>query len=126
MEEEDEITTLMAKFKLTQECCSQQITEEHIYDISFVRGVEWKYLSHLKLSRQKLVHDIERKTGVNEDEKRHDYFSQWRDEKGSEATYGVLIEALLKAKSKLDAEYVCKLLQPSSEKKEPTSIIRSG
>lgn len=111
-EEIERASTLMVDFNLTEECCNQQITEKHIGDISCSK---WRLLyAHLEMGRS-VVDDIDRGSKT-EEEKRHDFFSCWRNEKGSRATYKVLIEALLKAKCRNDAEYVCKCVQASSRK----------
>ena len=52
--------------------------------------------------------DIDRKSV--EDEKRRDFLLKWTEEKGSKATYKVLISALLKIKCDKEAEGVCKLI----------------
>ena len=51
---------------------------------------------------------------MDEGEKRREFFLGWKEKKGSGATYGCLIRALLKIKSRQDAESICKLLQAST------------
>ena len=52
---------------------------------------------------------------MDEHQKREKFFSTWKENKGSEATYTKLIRALLTIESKEDAEFVCKLLQKQQE-----------
>ena len=61
-----------------------------------------------------IMRDIDCKE-MDEDQKRERFFSTWKGNKGSEATYAKLIHALLTIESKEDAEFVCKLLQKQHE-----------
>lgn len=61
---------------------------------------------------QNVADDIDRRP-VAEQEKRKDFFSQWKSSKGFNATYERLINALLDAKFRLDAEFLCCMLRDS-------------
>lgn len=114
------VSSLRTHYHLTEDCCDQQITEIHIDQISCSICRKWKLLVKYLGMNAIVVSDIDCKW-INEAEKRHFFFSEWRNEKGKEATYTVLIGALLKIKCGNDAEYVCKLLQsPPSTHLLPT------
>ena len=106
-------STLLKHYNVPEEKCSQQISDSHIEEISRCGCKDWKSLSpHLEMENI-VVEDIIRNSRLSEREKRHEFFLQWKDIKGSEATYQRLISALLKIKRRNDAELVCKLLQDS-------------
>ena len=56
-----------------------------------------------------VAEDIDR-SPKSEEEKRHTFFSTWKQVKGSIATYKALIIALLEVDCAEDAESVCKLV----------------
>ncbi len=62
---------------------------------------------------EKIVADDIACSFTTEEERRFEFFSEWKKRRGSEATYKSLICALLAIKSREDAEGVCKLLQAS-------------
>ena len=119
------VTSLVENYGLLPEKCDQQISDVHLEEISRCGCKDWKSLSPHMEMESILVDDICRHSQMSEREKRHDFFLQWRDLKGSEATYRKLISALLKIKSRNDAEMVCKLLQEASKCK-PTSQPQSS
>ena len=63
--------------------------------------------------RKIVVQDIDRLLGLSEEEKRLAFFKQWKREKGSEATYKKLIDALEEMDCREDVENVCRVLQSS-------------
>ena len=68
--------------------------------------------------------DIDRK-GIGESEKRLDYFTEWKEQKGSAATYKSLIRALLKIGCRDDAEYVYQLSQSSGSHSTSPALTTS-
>ena len=66
--------------------------------------------------RDIVVRDIDRE-GKPEEEKRVTFFKRWKRQKGSQATYKVLISALLQTKRREDAECVCELLKKFTPRK---------
>ena len=53
-----------------------------------------------------VVNDIERGKGHESDMRDH-FFTVWKSEKGTDATYKALISALLRIDCRKDTEYVC-------------------
>ena len=103
------MSSLLEQYQLEEEDVSKQVTDLHIDKISHSHCKKWKSLpAYLKMERI-IASDIDTKP-IEEEEKRKNFFFKWQDEKGSKATYKVLIEALLEMKCKEDAESVCKLL----------------
>ena len=97
---------------LQNEECNKQISDAHLERLSSKCCGKWRNLtSHLEMDSI-VKDDIDRKS-VCESEKRLDYFTEWKDQKGSAATYKSLIRALLKIDCRDDAEYVYKLSQSS-------------
>ena len=112
-----DLEPLIVKYVLTQEDLNKKVTDKHIEVISRSSCRKWKSLySHLEM---KPIHvgDIDCKE-MDEDQKRVKFFSTWKENKGSEATYTKLIRALLTIESKEDAESVCKLLHDEQQPKE--------
>ena len=95
----------------------EQVDERHLSEISHRCNCQWKTL-HPCLELPTDTKDaVEQEIGnldASEDEegKRLVLLSKWKDAKGSEATYKLLVGALLQAGCKDDAEMVCELIQP--------------
>ena len=88
----------------------QQVSDIHLERLSRTCCRKWRNLtSHLKLDRI-VMDDIDRRS-VKEGEKRLDFFTEWKEQKGSAATYKALIKALLNIGCRNDAEHVYKLSQ---------------
>ena len=106
---------LMEHYGQTEQDCSKVVSELHLDSFSrccCTRGT-WKALApHLEIERA-VVDDIDRRQ-VADEEKRSIFFYQWKQMKGSDATYMRLVAALLKTKHRLDAEELLKMLQGSS------------
>lgn len=85
---------------------NKQISDEHIEVISQDLCEKWRLLpAHLGLGTITIDDIIENEAG-----KRH-FFTTWKDQKGSEATYRSLVSALLEIECRKDAESVCELLK---------------
>ena len=109
------LESFIVRYRLTEEDVNKQITDEHIGVISSLSSLcsQWKSLPvHLGLATT-IVGDID-STPVTETEKKMDFFTTWKEEQGSNATYRKLIGALLEILCKRDAESVCQLLKSAS------------
>ena len=108
----DTAKQLIAQYRLTEEECSKVVSDLHLDLLaqSCCAGGAWKTLApHLEIQRA-IVEDIDRKQ-VDDNEKRSVFFYQWKQMKGSEATYMKLVRALLLIRRRMDAEELLKLLQ---------------
>ena len=101
------------QYQLKEEDVNEQVTDLHIHEISRSHCKKWKSLPAYLEMEGIVASDIDKKP-IEEDEKRCDFFSKWKKEKGSEATYKVLIGALLKMRCKEDAESVCEMISHSA------------
>ena len=107
----------MEEYLLNEEC-NKRISDVHLERLSSKCCGKWRKLtSHLEMDNI-VKDDIDRK-GVGESEKRLDYFTEWKEQKGSAATYKSLIRALLKIDCRDDAEYVYQLFQSSGSHGSP-------
>ena len=104
---------------LSNECYNQKISDSHLVAISTIHCAKWRLLPP-DLGLENIVkEDIDRQTG-SETEKRHNFFTEWKQQKGASATYSALITALQKIGCQSDAEYVFKLVRPLSPASRPT------
>lgn len=112
----------------------EQVNEGHLSEISRYSNCQWKSLhpslefpAETKEGVQQEIENLD--AGDDEEGKRFALLSKWRDTKSSEATYRVLVGALLQAGFKGDAEMVCRLIQTMPQEPQPVSssgmIIRS-
>ena len=104
-----ELSSILSHFKLREEDCRKIVASSHLDKISLRYSGGWKFLTLLLEVDDNVVVDIDRKP-IEEKEKRREFFREWKERKGSEATYERLILALLKCKQRHDAEKVCELL----------------
>ena len=118
---------LLEEYKLKKKDVNKQISAIHLDKISHYCCSQWRRLpAYLEMDRI-VKDDVDRLSTNEEAEKRSSFFSKWGDEKGSEATYEKIINALLEMKCKKDAEKVCKLIRPASKlhrSPQPTSDHR--
>lgn len=104
---------LMMKYRLTDRMCEREVTDETMDEIaSSCCGKFREMPPYLPGMKEIHVHDAER-DGHTEAEKRNAFFKTWKRGRGTDATYRVLIAALLKIKCTNDAEEVCKLASDS-------------
>ena len=103
------MSSLLEQYQLKEEDVSKQVTDLHINEISRSHCKKWKSLPTYLEMEAIVASDIEKKP-IEEEEKRNNFFSKWKEEKGSEATYKALIGALWKMRCREDAESICKLL----------------
>ena len=105
------IISLCAHFELAQQDLDKEISDFHLDEIARTHDVNWKILTSRLGLQDVVAKDID-KDHSKEFDKRLGFFQQWKQRKGSEATYKKLVRALLDTDQKRDAEGVCKLLQP--------------
>ena len=127
------LESLIVRHHLTEEDVNKQITDEHIEVISSSTSLcsQWKSLPvHLGLATT-IVGDID-STPVTKTEKKSFFFTTWKEEQGSNATYRKLIGSLLEIPCKQDAESVCQFLksanpvQAQQQQKRNTSAASLG
>jgi hypothetical protein len=104
-----ELEELLKHFRLSEEVSSQQVSYIHIYKLQ-AHCRKWRLLPPYLGMEDIIAEDIDRGRGT-EEEKRIDFLKKWKDVKGSNATFKVLIGALLDIRQRYDAEGVCKILQ---------------
>ena len=110
-----DFVSIMELFKLTEEDCNQPIRDFHLNKIAMYYCSKWRWLPcHLGMERI-VAKDISC-TSAAEEERRFHFFNEWKERRGSEATYKNLICALLSIDCREDAESICKLLQASLSK----------
>ena len=103
---------------------SEQVSDVHLQDISRSCCSKWRRLPARLEMEEIVVQDIDRLQGLSEEEKRLNFFKQWKSEKGSEATYKKLIDALVKIKCREDAEKVqCLIENPATTTATMSSSI---
>lgn len=101
---------LIEQHGLSEGDCNQLATDVHLEQISRVCCRQWKSLpAHLGLETV-VAEDID-KGQKGEREKRHDFLRQWKEIKGSAATYKRLLTALMEIRCTQDAGKVCEVLR---------------
>ena len=99
----------MENYLLNEEC-NKKVSDSHLERLSSKCCRKWRNLT-TSLELDSIVKDDVDRKSVCESEKRFDYFTEWKEQKGSAATYRSLIRALLKIDCRDDAEYVYQLSQ---------------
>ena len=105
------INTLCTHFELADQDLDKVISDLHLDEIARTRCTYWKSLPSRLGLPDIVAKDIDIKGSLSEPEKRSEFFGQWKQRKGFEATYRVLVKALLDIHQRLDAEYMCELLR---------------
>ena len=118
---------LLQHYQLTEEVCRVGVSDKHIGEISCE---DWRKLPPCFELETVVVSDLERDFKTEED-RRIGFFRKWKARKGFDATYIVLITALLEINCRKDAEGVCKLLQnvpgvPSTAQVSCLSMLSSS
>ena len=106
------VDCLMKYYSLADNDCDQPISDSHLDDISLSHCGQWRLLPCRLGMKNIVTGDINRDFAI-EKEKRREFFFEWKQIRGSDATYKSLISALLAIKSREDAESICKILQIS-------------
>ena len=115
MESHSAFLKLIQRYGLTEGDCNKEVSDIDLQRISSSYCKHWKKLPAYLGLESIVVEDLER-SQEEEDTKRHKFLLRWKDRKGSAATYGKIINALLKIKSRQDAERVCAILKDSRSK----------
>ena len=105
----DELNRLCTRYKLADQDLDKEISDLHLDEIAQSKDIKWKSLPS-RLGLPNVVAKDTSKDFPKESDKRCEFFQQWKQRKGSEATYRSLVRALLDIKERDNAEYVCKLL----------------
>ena len=113
MMDESEIASVTEYFELTEADIIQQVSDGHIEEISDSFCEKWRSLPPYLEMEAIVAKDIDRDHPGEECEKRCSFLKKWKKMRGLKATYKSLVRALLKAKSREEAEGVCKLLKKS-------------
>ena len=101
---------LMQDYNLTEDMLKIRCSKEHIYKIE--QFISWKEVGrHLpKIGSVELSDmDVDSRT---EPQRRERLMALWEERNANEATYDVLIDAMIKAQKLDEATEVCKLLRP--------------
>ena len=105
---------------ISQEHLKQQVTREHAHEISRIMTKWEDWASALELTPTQ-IEDIDRGNPTMHT-KRSAVLRVWEESFGSMATYGKLIDALLKLNLRKTAEFVCSLLKTPSLPEENCSM----
>ncbi|CAI8056697.1 Caspase-3 [Geodia barretti] len=119
-----DIKGLQQRYGLTDAELGKKCEDEHLTAIS--RFISWDSVGpYLKGVTRQDMKDI-RHDGQYQQDKRGMLIDKW-EETGSEATYGAMITAMVKARKRSEAEKVCELLRPQRGPKGPkgTSLADS-
>ena len=111
----------MEHYGLSEEDCNQQISDLSLEDIAHSSCRKWRDLPSRLVLPGILVEDIDR-SGTGEGEKRLNFFREWKQMRGFDATYKRLIEALLDIHCREDAEVVCRLLRDLPYTQQPPTL----
>lgn len=110
MSERVTLYSLLHRFNLDEGECNKAASKAHIEELCKANCTQWRQLPSPLDVETVSVGEIERST-VEESDRRLSFLSQWKQIKGSAATYRQLIMALLGIKCDEDAANVCKLLK---------------
>lgn len=111
---------ILSRHGVPESACNKKITDLHMQEIALKRCRRWKDLPvHLGMEKSD-ADDLDHKQ-ISETEKIKGFLDKWEQAYGTDATYRVLMDALLKIKNRGDAEFICELLVP----KKPELITGS-
>ena len=106
-----EMDKITEHYELTEAHISKQISDAHLDEVAQF-CLDWQKLpSHLKME-DRIAADTE-SDHAKQEERRCEFFRTWKEQNGFDATYKILIRALLEIGCRSDAERVCKLLKAS-------------
>ena len=100
-------------FHLQPEDIDAKIHEEHINKIAHICINDWKNLYPFLGIDTKDIEAIEAE--LNKKDMAKSFFRLWKKRNGRDATYRRLIDALIKIKSREEAECVCEILKSKKE-----------
>ena len=110
------ISILMGYYGLTEEDCKTEVSDSGIVKIASSIHGKWKSQlpPHLGIDPIVVTNIVGAPGYMSEEDRRLDFFKEWKQRKGFEATYKALISALLEIECRQDAESVCKILKETS------------
>ena len=115
--------SLREAYELTEQDCTRPIKDADLESISHSHCTYWRKLpTHLGVDKI-IINDIDRSQLGSEEAKRSDFFSQWKNSRGSDATYKQLVVALLEINCRQDAEDVLKILKQSIQKAQHQQAV---
>ena len=94
-----EYSYLMDHYRLSDEDCNKPVSKEHFEELSSLCE-PWRKLPQYVGLKTTVEGDLERDFKT-EEEKRVGFIKKWKERNGFDATYKMLIEALLLIKSRL-------------------------
>ena len=103
------VDDLLAKAGLPRHAGNKKVSDVHILDLSMKHCKKWRSLPAFLDMDQISVSDLQYAMG-SESDKRKLFLEKWQQEKGSDATYRVLMAALLSVQCRDEAEYICNVL----------------
>lgn len=107
---EKEKRELIERYKLTDDILQQSCSEADLLELE--QFIDWERVGpRLHRIDEIAMKDIE-KNCTKEHEKRRELINIWRERNGEDANYCDMIEAMLKAQRRDQAQKVCRLLNP--------------
>ncbi len=106
-----DLSSTLQRYHLNESDVLQQVSNIHLQEISHSHCHKWRSLPvALDMENHLIWEDIDLEVR-DEERRRNKFFSCWQSEKGADANYKKLINALLVIGCRQDAEYVCGLLK---------------
>ncbi len=109
---------ILDAFSLQDEDVLLPVSDDHLQEIAGSHCSKWRSLpSHLSMKNPK---------GSSEEPEitqKLRFFNSWKKIEGSNATYKVLIKALIRTDQKKDAEFVCQLLKNFLSSSKPNGKL---
>ena len=107
------ISSLVAHYELSEDDCRREVSDADIAKIASSLHGKWKSQLPSLLGLDPIVVDdiLGAPGNIPEEDRRLAFFRKWKQQKDFEATYEVLISALLEINCKQDAGTVCKILK---------------
>ena len=98
----------LKKYSLTENHLKRECSDKDLLDID--KHISWDIVGHhLPGIKQKHIDDINLDMS-DQSQKRQRLVDLWKERNGSDATFGSMITAMLKAEKRNEAEKVCRLL----------------
>ena len=118
LSERGDLSATLQRYELNESEVTKSVSPIHLQQISRSRCRKWRLLpAALGMENDHIWEDIQREVD-DEEGRRNTFFSRWQSEKGSDANYKSLINALLRIGCKQDAEFVCGLMSNVNSKSE--------
>ena len=107
----DEKDELLRDCGLDYSTVRRKCSDDHINDIAGYARIAWRFVGPYlpRIDKNDIDKDIDI-DGINQRDKRRKLLNLWVERNADAATYDVLITAMLRARKKDDATFVCRLL----------------